>query len=237
MKALRLLTHGRPGVFEFVEVPDPDAQPEEVVVEVRACGLNHLDLWLEQGALPLPPQLPRIPGCVIAGVVESVGRDGVDWKRGEAVAVQSNLFCGRCEFCLRGRESLCLEGQLLGVQRDGGFATRVVVPGRALVRLPPGVDFKTSAALTLAGSTAMHMLTRRARVNSGDWVLVMGAASGVGSAAIHRLLSVPPGGELSGVQQWHTADARTAGGVADQVDRRSLWHEWAREQGQCEQRQ
>jgi NADPH:quinone reductase-like Zn-dependent oxidoreductase len=117
-------------------------------------------------------------------VVEAVGRDAGDWRRGEPVAIQSNLYCGQCEFCLRGRESLCLEGELLGVQRDGGFATRVVVPGRSLVRLPPGVDFTTSAALTLAGSTAMHMLTRRARVNSGDWVLVMGAASGVGSAAI-----------------------------------------------------
>src|SRR5205814_5225841 len=103
---------------------------------------------------------------------------------GDAVAVQSNLFCGECEFCRRGEESLCLRGEVLGVQRDGGFAEKVVVPARALVRLPAGVDFDTSAALSLAGSTAMHMLTDRARVREGDWVLVIGGASGVGSAAI-----------------------------------------------------
>jgi NADPH:quinone reductase-like Zn-dependent oxidoreductase len=106
------------------------------------------------------------------------------WQHGDAVAVQSNLFCGECEFCRRGEESLCLRGEILGIQRDGGFAEKVVVPARSLVRLPAGVDFDASAALTLAGSTAMHMLTDRAQVRQGDRVLVIGGASGVGSAAI-----------------------------------------------------
>jgi NADPH:quinone reductase-like Zn-dependent oxidoreductase len=100
------------------------------------------------------------------------------------VALQSNLFCGKCEFCLAGEESLCLNGELLGVDRDGGFAEQVSVPARALVKLPEQVDFDASAALTLAGSTAMHMLASRARVRSGQWVLVIAGASGVGSAAI-----------------------------------------------------
>jgi NADPH:quinone reductase-like Zn-dependent oxidoreductase len=113
-----------------------------------------------------------------------VGADVKDWHAGDAVAVQSNLFCGECEFCRQGDESLCLRGELLGVQRDGGFAEKVVVPERALVRMPAGVDFDTAAALTLAGSTAMHMLVNRTQVSAGEWVLVMGAASGVGSAAI-----------------------------------------------------
>ena len=106
------------------------------------------------------------------------------WREGDRVAVQSNLFCDHCEFCARGEESLCLNGQLLGIQRDGGFAERVAVPASALVRLPEKVDFKTAAALTLAGSTAMHMLTYRAQVRAGDWVLAIGGTSGVGSAAI-----------------------------------------------------
>jgi len=79
---------------------------------------------------------------------------------------------------------MCLFGQLLGVQVDGGFAEKVAVHARNIVRLPEKVDYNTSAALTLAGSTAMHMLTNRAQVNAGDWVLVIGGASGVGSAAI-----------------------------------------------------
>lgn len=184
MKALRLLRSGTPGELAVQEVPDPQPGRGEVVVNVVACGLNRLDLWLEAGELPVPLALPRTPGGEIAGRVHALG-DGVDvWHVSDAVAVQSNLFCGECEFCRRGEESLCLRGELLGVQRDGGFAEKVVVPARALVRMPPGVDFTTSAALTLAGSTAMHMLTDRARVHPGDWVLVIGGASGVGSAAI-----------------------------------------------------
>jgi len=106
------------------------------------------------------------------------------WKEGDRVAVQSNLFCGKCEFCVRGEETICLESQMLGVQRDGAFAEQVVVPESAIVSLPDAVSYEASAALTLAGSTAMHMLAHRAQVRSGDWVLVIGGASGVGSAAI-----------------------------------------------------
>jgi NADPH:quinone reductase-like Zn-dependent oxidoreductase len=160
--------------------------------------LNHLDLWLEEAGLPIPVKLPRTPGGEIAGTIVALGpgsagvppaggqRDagGPTLQIGDPVAVQSNLFCGECEFCKRGEDSMCLRGEILGVQRDGGFAEKVLVPARALVRLPEGVDFDTSAALTLAGSTAMHMLTNRAHVNPGDWVLAIGGASGVGSAAI-----------------------------------------------------
>jgi NADPH:quinone reductase-like Zn-dependent oxidoreductase len=184
MKALQLLEHGQPGRFALREVADPAPGPGEVVVRVRACGLNRLDLWLEEGALPIPLKLPRTPGGEIAGELQALGQGVEDWRVGERVAVQSNLFCGECEFCRRGDESLCLKSTLLGVERDGGFAERVSVPARALVRLPEEVDFRTAAALTLAGSTAMHMLTDRVQVRSGDLVLVMAGASGVGSAAI-----------------------------------------------------
>jgi 2-desacetyl-2-hydroxyethyl bacteriochlorophyllide A dehydrogenase len=184
MKALQLVAHGQPGKFEWRELPDPKPAAHEVVVDVRACGLNHLDLWLEEAGLPIPVELPRTPGGEIAGEISAVGENVSDWRAGDRVAVQSNLFCGECEFCVRGQESLCLKGELLGVQRDGGFAEKVLVPASALVRLPEAVTFNTSAALTLAASTAMHMLTDRAKVRQGDWVLVIGGASGVGSAAI-----------------------------------------------------
>ncbi|MBC8097445.1 MAG: zinc-binding dehydrogenase, partial [Akkermansiaceae bacterium] len=128
--------------------------------------------------------LPRTPGGEVSGVISEPGANVSGWNVGDRVAIQSNLFCGECEFCQRGDESLCLKGQLLGVTRDGGFAEKVVVPANSLVRLPAGVDFQTSAALTLAGSTAMHMLTNRTQVRPGDWVLAIGGASGVGSAAI-----------------------------------------------------
>jgi NADPH:quinone reductase-like Zn-dependent oxidoreductase len=188
VKAIQLVAHGKPGKFELRDVPDPRPQAGEVVVQVQACGLNHLDLWLEEAGLPMPVPLPRTPGGEIAGRIVEIGPPGIagapQWNIGDAVAVQSNIFCGECEFCRRDEESICLRSELLGVQRDGGFAEKVVVPVRALVRLPEGVDFDTSAALTLAGSTAMHMLTNRAPVRAGDWVLAIGGASGVGSAAI-----------------------------------------------------
>jgi 2-desacetyl-2-hydroxyethyl bacteriochlorophyllide A dehydrogenase len=184
MRALQLIANGTPGKFELRDLPDPKPAPDEVVVQVESCGLNHLDLWLEEGALPIPVPLPRTPGGEMAGRIVDLGTAVTGWQRGDAVAIQSNLFCGECEFCRRGDESICLRGELLGVQRDGGFAEKVVVPSRVLVRLPTGVTFDDSAALTLAGSTAMHMLTNRTQVKPGDWVLAMGAASGVGSAAI-----------------------------------------------------
>ena len=184
MKAVQLVAHGTPGRFELRELPEPQAGPDQVVVQIQACGLNHLDLWLEEAGLPMPVSLPRTPGGEIAGRVCAVGGGVNDWRKGEAVAVQSNISCGECEYCRRDEQSFCLRAEMLGVTRDGGFAEKVVLPQRALVRLPEGMDFDTSAALTLAGSTAMHMLTNRAQVREGDWVLVMGGASGVGSAAI-----------------------------------------------------
>ena len=184
MKAVQLITHGAPGHLKFHEVPDPIPAPGEVIVRVHACGLNRLDLWHEEGALPIPLTLPRIPGCEVSGEISSLGEKVSGWRVGERVAIQSNLFCGQCEFCTRGEESLCLNGQLLGIQRDGGFAEKVSAPARTLVRLPENISYETSAALTLATSTAMHMLTHRTMVRQGDWVLVIGASSGVGSGAI-----------------------------------------------------
>lgn len=184
VNALQLVAHGNPGRFEIRQVPDPTPSDDEAVIRVKACGLNHLDLWLEEAGLPIPLSLPRTPGGEASGVIEGLGRNVSDLKIGDRVAAQSNLVCGVCEFCRKGEESQCLNSRLLGVQCDGGFAELCRVPARALFRLPDEVSFETSAALTLAGSTAMHMLTDRTRVEQGQWVLAVGGASGVGSAAI-----------------------------------------------------
>lgn len=184
MKAVQLVAHSIPGGFQLSDLPNLKPAPDQVVVRVKACGLNRLDLWAEQGELPVRMQLPRTLGSEIAGDILELGADVDDWRIGDRVAVQSNLFCGNCEFCLRGDESICLNGKLLGIDVDGGFAEQVVVPARALVPIPPDVDYTTSAAMTLAGSTAMHMLTNRVEVRSSDWVLIIGGASGVGSYGI-----------------------------------------------------
>ena len=184
MRAVQLVRHGSPGEFRVAQIDPPRPAPDEVIVQVKACGLNRLDLWAEEGGLPVPIKLPRILGGEIAGVISELGADVDNWRTGERVAIQSNLFCGSCEYCLRGDESLCLQGKLLGIDRDGGFAEFVSVPERSLVKIPEEVDFTSCAALTLAGSTAMHMLTNRTEVRSSDWVLVIAASSGVGTYAI-----------------------------------------------------
>lgn len=184
MRAFQLVAHGAPGQHELRHVPDPVPAAGEVVVAVRACGLNRLDLWAEEAGLPIPLRLPRTQGCEISGLVASIGANVSGWQPGDRVAIQSNLFCGTCEFCRQGEESICLTGEILGVNRDGGFAEQVLVPSSSLVPLPAGVSFEASAAVTLAGSTAMHMLTSRIQLKAGQDVLVMGASSGVGSAAI-----------------------------------------------------
>src|SRR5690349_6199178 len=119
MKAVQLIIHGAPGKFEMREVADPQPVRDEVIVQIMACGLNHLDLWTEEGGLPIPVDLPRTPGCEIAGVVSQTGLEVSGWAIGDRVAVQSNLFCGKCEYCIRGEESMCLNARMLGVQCDG----------------------------------------------------------------------------------------------------------------------
>src|SRR5438552_286493 len=118
MKALQLVAHGEPGKFELRELPERQPGSGQVIVQVKACGLNHLDLWSEEGALPIPIELPRTLGCEVAGIVLALGAAVSGWKIGDRVAVQSNLFCGECEYCKRGEESMCLNARMLGVQCD-----------------------------------------------------------------------------------------------------------------------
>lgn len=184
MNALRLVGHGIPGNHEFTEVATPIPAPDEVLVKIEACGLNHLDLWVEEKGLPIPIQLPLIQGSEAAGVVTALGSQVHDREVGDRVCIPSGLSCGRCEFCQRGEESSCTDSELFGVQRNGGFSDFAVVPSRHAVPLPPKLPFETAAAVTLAASTAMHMLTKRTSTRAGDWVLVIGAGSGVGSSAI-----------------------------------------------------
>ena len=135
MKAVQLIAHGTPGKFELRELPAPQPGTGEVVVQVRACGLNHLDLWLEEAGLPLSVPLPRTPGCEVAGEVFAVGPEVSGWQPGERVAVQSNLHCGECEYCRRGEESFCLRAEMLG--EFVGDAVPGVGVGR---RFAPGED-------------------------------------------------------------------------------------------------
>ncbi|HLH25924.1 MAG TPA: zinc-binding dehydrogenase [Chloroflexota bacterium] len=183
MRAVRLHEFGGPDQLRVEEVPTPEPGPGQALVQVAACGVNHLDLWLCEGSLPVKPQLPHTPGSEVAGTVAALGSGTTGVREGDAVVVHPYLHCGECEFCLRGEETTCLRSDILGLISDGGYAEYVLVPANSLVPRPAGLDAVQAAALALSAVTAWHMLSR-ARLQLGETVLVWGGNSGVGSAAV-----------------------------------------------------
>lgn len=183
MKASIFDQHGEFKHLVYREVPDPVPQEGEVVVRVKACSINHLDIWVLKGSPAYPVALPHVLGNDVAGTIESLGAGVKHIRVGDRVVVSPVLNCGTCRFCLAGRENICETISILGAKAWGGFAERVKVPAANLIALPEKVAFETAAALPVAYMTAWHML-KRAMVGPGKHVLVAGASSGVGSAAV-----------------------------------------------------
>src|SRR5689334_7827151 len=184
MKAAIFRKHGGPEVLEYADVPEPAMRADEVLVEVKACALNHLDIFARGGLPGIEIPLPHILGNDVAGVVREVG-ELVTWvKQGEEVMVQPGVSCGHCEACLSGRDNLCREYDMIGYRRDGGYAELVAVPGVNIIPKPSKLSWEEAAALPLVTVTAWHMLVTRAAVQPGEDVLVHAAGSGVGSIAI-----------------------------------------------------
>lgn len=184
MKATIFRQHGGPEVLEYTDVPEPSIRANEVLVEVKACGLNHLDIFVRKGMPGIEIPLPHILGEDVAGVVREVG-ELVTWvKPGDEVMVQPGVSCGHCEACLSGRDNLCREYDMIGYRRDGGYAQLVAVPGTNIVPKPAQLTWEEAAALPLVTVTSWHMLVTRAAVQPGENVLVHAAGSGVGSIAI-----------------------------------------------------
>jgi NADPH:quinone reductase-like Zn-dependent oxidoreductase len=184
MKAVVFENHGGPDVLQFTDVPDPKISPNEVLIEVRACALNHLDVWVRTGLPGIKIPLPHILGNDIAGVVREVG-GLVTWvKVGDEVMIQPGVSCGHCAECLAGRDNMCNEYDIIGYRRDGGYAELVAVPAVNVIPKPKNLGWPEAAALPLVTLTAWHMLVKRANVQPGEDVLVHAAGSGVGSLGI-----------------------------------------------------
>jgi NADPH:quinone reductase-like Zn-dependent oxidoreductase len=184
VKATIFKQHGAPEVLEYTDVPEPSFRENEVVVEVKACALNHLDIFVRTGMPGIEIPLPHILGNDVAGVVRDAG-ELVTWvKPDDEVMVQPGVSCGHCEACLSGRDNMCREYDIVGYRRDGGYAERVVVPGVNIIPKPSGLSWEEAASLPLVTVTAWHMLVTRANVQPGEDVLVHAAGSGVGSVAI-----------------------------------------------------
>ncbi|HLW84320.1 MAG TPA: zinc-binding dehydrogenase [Candidatus Sulfotelmatobacter sp.] len=187
MKAVRIHQFGGPEVLTYEDVPDPQPRKDEVLVRVRACSLNHLDVWVRKG---LPGvKLPHILGSDIAGEIVELGEyvagfQTGGFKTGQRVLLAPMHFCGHCAKCMAGLQNECREFTVLGNAVDGGNCELIAVPAASVIPIPDSLDFNQAASVPLVFVTAWHMLVTRAGVRPGQTVLVLGASSGVGIAAI-----------------------------------------------------
>jgi len=185
MRAIVMYQRGGPEVLTYeTAFPNPSVGPNDVLIRVRACGMNRLDIFTRQGEQGVRAPLPHILGLEVAGDVAAVGEDVHSVRVGDRVMVPPSISCGACEWCLRGAANICPDQQVLGRTRHGGYAELVAVPDRGLLRIPDALTYEQASAVTVAFGTAWHMLVTRGRVQAGETVLVLAAGSVVGTAAI-----------------------------------------------------
>ena len=184
MKAIVFSQHGGPEVLKYTDVPEPSIGPSDVLVRVRACALNHLDLWVRRGLPNVPIPLPHIPGSDIAGEVAKVGAQVTTVRVGQKVVLAPLVSCGKCPACLAGLDNRCRQATNLGYMIDGGCAEFVRAPEVNCLPFPENLSFDEAAAIPLVFQTAWHMLVARTELQPGEDVLILGAGSGIGSAAI-----------------------------------------------------
>lgn len=182
MKAVRIHQFGGPEVLTYEDIPDPQPRKDQVLVRVRACALNHLDVWVRKG---LPGvKLPHTLGSDIAGEVVEIGEYVNGFKTAQRVLIAPMHFCGHCANCVAGVQNQCREFTVLGYGVDGGNCELIAVPDTNVIPIPDSLEFNQAASVPLVFLTAWHMLVGRAGVRQGQTVLVLGASSGVGIAAI-----------------------------------------------------
>ncbi len=206
MDAVVLREHGGPDVLRFEQIEVEEPGPGQVRVEVRAVALNHLDLWVRRGGPAFKLQYPHRLGSDVAGVVDALGPGVEGLAVGSKVVVSPGVSCGVCQACLSGRDNLCRQYAILGEHTQGGYARYLVVPRANIAPYPGELSFPDAAASLLSFLTAWQMLVSRAQVRPGETVLVHGAGSGVGVAAIQ-------------IARLHGARVIATAGSADKLER------------------
>ena len=184
MKAVVLLEHGGIDKLGVAERPKPAVGADDVLVQVKATALNHLDVFVRNGSPTLKLPLPHIPGSDGAGIIADIGANVRNLAVGQRVAINPGLSCGRCEFCLGGEQSLCPEFRILGEHVSGAAAEYVCVPAVNVLPIPDDYPFEQAAAAPLVFLTAWRALVSRARLRPGEVVLILGAGAGTSMAAV-----------------------------------------------------
>jgi NADPH:quinone reductase-like Zn-dependent oxidoreductase len=184
MKAARIHQHGGPEVLLYEDLPEPSIKANQILLRVRACALNHLDLFVRAGIPGMKFPMPHILGSDIAGEVVAVGELCERVQPGWRVLLSPGQSCRQCEQCLLGSDNLCRRFTMFGYAIDGGSAELLAAPEYTAIQIPDEMSFERAAATPLVFLTAWHMLMARAKLQPGEDVLVLAASSGVGSAAI-----------------------------------------------------
>src|ERR1700745_1307447 len=184
MKAIVFHRHGGPEVLKYADAPEPALRANDVLVRVKACALNHLDLWVRRGLPNVPIPLPHVPGSDVAGEIAKIGAEVTTVRVGQKVVLAPGVTCGKCPACISGLDNPCPQFTNLGYRIDGGCAEFVRVPEMNCLPYPENLSFEEAAAIPLVFQTAWHMLLTRAELQPGEDVLILGGGSGVGSAAI-----------------------------------------------------
>lgn len=186
MKATVFREFGEVDKLLYEDVPVPEPGRDEVLVRVKACAVNHLDLWVRKGVPAYNVVLPHITGADISGIVEANGEgvDAIRIKPGDKVIIAPGLSCFKCENCLAGLDNICDSYSILGAKSKGGYAEYVKVPSVNIIPMPEGISFEEAAAFPLTYLTSWHMLIKRAKLSPGEDVLIIGAGSGIGAAAV-----------------------------------------------------
>jgi NADPH:quinone reductase-like Zn-dependent oxidoreductase len=184
VKAAFFKEHGGADKILYDDYRDPVPGAGEVLVRVRACALNQVDMLLLDGRFPPPEGLPHVNGCEVTGTLEATVDAARGLACGQRVIIFPGFSCGVCEYCLRGERTVCVRYGYLGAHKDGGYAELVKAPAANIVPLPDAISFEQGAALPLAMLTSWHALVAQAELRPGQTVLVQAAGSGVGSAAI-----------------------------------------------------
>src|ERR1700759_1235624 len=184
MKAIVFEKHGGSDVLRDVDSPDPGIKANEALVRVKACALNHLDLWVRRGLPGVAIPLPHIPGSDVAGQVAEICAGVTTVRPGQKVVLAPGVTCGKCPACISGHDNRCRSFTNLGYMVDGGCAEFVRAPEVNCLPYPENLSWEEAASIPLVFQTAYHMLLTRAELHPGEDVLILGAGSGVGSAAI-----------------------------------------------------
>ncbi|MHA2080446.1 MAG: zinc-binding dehydrogenase [Candidatus Thorarchaeota archaeon] len=187
MKATVFHEHGPPDVLKYEDIPDPDVGPNQVLVDVKAVALNHLDLFVRGGIPGLKLEMPHILGSDVSGVIKETGSNvAKELQPGQKVIIDPGRSCGVCEYCIRGEESLCAEYGIMGEHCRGGYADLISVDAQNVIRVPEHseLDFNQAASTPLTFMTAWRMLMSKARVKPGNDVLIIGIGGGVALAAL-----------------------------------------------------